>query len=274
MATTSRSTAPGKNPQFKPLARQKDEGNLAWGERAARDVAQLDPRKWSYMVLLGGSDTLAFRLRVAQSHLRPDMLPSFWSDALLVELHGPSLKDAVAINVPLAQPSGPNYPPHNNGIVETPLSDFDNCEIYPNIAIAALPIPQDKMRARIERFRSGRSALDSLEHVLRWLAFSWGVARTGNPLHENFGLPSACMIEIVCAAEDYELTPGLESRASCPEAIWASLLHWHEYYAKTGLKKVPYGRYATEHKFDILEAKNWPAAPSSQGTTRPARKKR
>ena len=259
MATTAFSGAEGANPEFLPFARtKKDEGNLSWGERAAIDVGQIDPQKWTYAVLLGGSDTLSFRLRVAQSHLRPDMLPSFWSEVLLVELHGTKLKDATAISVPLMQPSSVAYPPYDNGIVEMPLTVFDDPAVYPNIAIAALPIPQQKVRDRVERFRKGRSALDSLEHVLRWLAFAWGVARTGNPLHENFGLPSACMLEMVCAAEDYELTPGLESRASCPEAIWASLLYWHNYYAKTGSKQVPYGRYCTPHGFDILEPADRP----------------
>lgn len=253
MATTAFSAAAGANPTFTAFERKKDEGNLAWGERAARDVGRIDPAEWTYAVLLGGSDTLAFRLRVAQSHLRPDMLPSYWSEVLLVELHGAALQQATAICVPLMQPRGVAYPPYDNGLVELPLSDFDDPVLYPNIAIAALPIPQEKMRARVERYRKGRPALDSLEHVLRWLAFAWGVARTGNPLHENFGLPSACMLEMVCAAEDYELTPGLESRASCPEAIWASLLHWHEYYAQTGSKMVPFGHYCTAHEFSILE---------------------
>lgn len=254
MATTAFSSAEGANPDFQAFARTKeDEGNLAWGERAAIDVGQIDPQKWTYAVLLGGSDTLSFRLRVAQSHLRPDMLPSYWSEVLLVELKGSKLKDATAISVPLMQPWDGAYPPYDNGIVELPLTFFDDPVVFPNIAIAALPIPQQKMRERVERYRKGRSALDSLEHVLRWLAFAWGVARTGNPLHENFGLPSACMLEMVCAAEDYELTPGLESRASCPEAIWASLLYWHIYYAKTGSKQVPYGRYCTPHEFSILE---------------------
>ncbi|HSV60732.1 MAG TPA: hypothetical protein VLJ19_17680 [Variovorax sp.] len=275
MATTARSSAAGANPKFSAFARKKNEGNLAWGERAAKDVGRIDPAVWTYAVLLGGSDTLAFRLRVAQSHLRPDMLPSFWSEVLLVELHGPLLAQASAISVPLAQPRGPAYPPYDNGIVEMPLSDFDDPQIYPNIAIAALPIPQANMRARVERYRKGRSALDSLEHVLRWLAFAWGVARTGNPLHENFGLPSACMLEMVCAAENYELTPGLESRASCPEAIWASLLYWHEYYAKTGSKEVPFGRYSTQHSFEILEPpeRHAPAALSGKPSKRAAKDK-
>jgi hypothetical protein len=255
MVNQARSSAKKRNPDVTALERRPDEGNLAWGERAAAEmIGDSDPREHTYMVLLGGADTLAFRLRVAQSHLRSDMLPSLWSEALLVRLKGPTLRGSQAISVPLAQPGFPFFSPADNGVVEISLARFDDPERYPNIALFALPIPQARILARVELFKRARSSLDALEHVLRWLAFSWGVTRTGNPLHENMGLPSACMLEIVCAAEDFELTPGLESRTSCPEAIWASMLHWHEYYAATGEKKVPFGRFSRDHGYAIFDA--------------------
>jgi hypothetical protein len=39
------------------------------------------------------------------------------------------------------------------------------------------------------------------------------------------------MLDIVFGVVGYDLTPGLESRASCPEAIWQAAKWWHEYYA-------------------------------------------
>jgi len=254
MVNQARSTATKPNPDILPLKRNSGEGNLAWGERAAIEmIGETDALDHTYVALLGGADTLALRLRIAQSHLRSDMLPSLWSEALLVELTSRSLQGAQAILVPLAQPDGPRFAPAENGVLEAPLARFDDPLRYPNIALFALPIPQAKILARVERFRRSRTSLDALEHVLRWLAFCWGVAKAGNPLHDNIGLPSACMLEIVCAAQDFELTPGLESRTSCPEAIWASMLHWHEYYAKTGDRKVPFGRYSRDHTYPILE---------------------
>lgn len=61
----------------------------------------------------------------------------------------------------------------------------------------------------------------------------------------------------------FELTPGLESRASCPEAIWASALYWHDYFGKAGERKVPFGRYVIGHKYPIVEpnAATQPPAP-------------
>jgi len=40
-------------------------------------------KRGGIVVLLGGADLLHFRLRVAQSHVRADLLPSYWSHAAL-----------------------------------------------------------------------------------------------------------------------------------------------------------------------------------------------
>jgi hypothetical protein len=276
----AKSSVTSKNPVFTRLDRRGDEDNIAWGERAVADMSTEGPEKWTYIALLGGADTLSFRLRVAQSHLRSDMQPSYWSDAVLVELDsGKSpLDNAQAVSVPLAQPDAPRYAPEYNGVVRKPLREFADSALFPNIALIALPVAQARIIDRVRIFEHGRSTLDALEHVLRWLAFSWGVARTGNPLHENYGIPSACMLETVCAAERFDLTPGLESRASCPEAIWSAALYWHEFYKKTS-GRVPLGRFTTGHTYPILESPDKPVGPkdaepppSSERTRRANRK--
>ena len=264
-------TAVEPNPDFVEQPRNKGEDNLTWGSRAVAAMSTAGPKEWTYLALLGGNDTMAFRLRVAQSVLRRDMLPSFWSDAVLVELKSDSLRNAEATHVPLVQPGGAVYAPYDNGVVSCPLERFKDEAIYPNIALIALPVPQSRIMERVKAFKRSRSTLDALEHVLRWLAFCWGVARTSNPLNENYGIPSACMLETVCAAEDYDLTPGLESRASCPEAIWSAATYWRAYYAKTSGDngKVPCGRFSTDHTYSILEPEDRSVrAPRRPGRTR------
>ncbi|WP_076998212.1 hypothetical protein [Variovorax sp. KK3] len=249
-----------ENPELTALKRGDAEDNLAWGERAVAQMQTGDQTQWTYVVLLGGDDMMAFRLRLAQSHLRRDMLPSFWSDAMLVKLVRPSLKGATAIHVPLIQPGPPAFSTKVNGVVEVPIGRFKDATRFPNIAVIALPTPQAQILERIEDFKRSRSTLDALEHVIRWLAFSWGAARTPNPLHENYGIPSACMLEIACAAAQFDLTPGLESRASCPEAIWAAARHWQDYYKKTTEgNRFPQGRYWTPHRYPIFEPDAPPA---------------
>lgn len=252
MVMQVRALGQDKNRKFTSLAREASETNTQWGARAVAEMSSGGPDQWTYIALLGGSDSMAFRLRVAQSHLRRDMLPSFWSEAVLVALEGESLDGARAIHVPLMQPEGPEFATRTNGVVERPLTDFDDPRRYPNIALIALPIPQADLLARVEAFKRSRSTLDALEHILRWLAFAWGAARTPNPLHDNYGLPSACMLETICAAEKLDLTPGLESRASCPEAIWVAARYWQNYY-KQFLGSEPVGRYWAPHLYPIEE---------------------
>ena len=252
MVRQARSVSSKQNPQFKPLERKQTESNTQWGTRAVAQMKTGGSTNWTYVVLLGGDDSMAFRLRVAQSHLRRDMLPSYWSHSILVELAGDSVANALAIHVPLIQPGGPQFATRTNGVVVQPLSDFDDPQRYPNIALIALPVAQAEILERVESFRKSRSTLDALEHVLRWLAFAWGAARTPNPLHENYGLPTACMLETVCAAANFDLTPGLEARASCPEAIWVAALYWQDYFKQFN-GHAPTGRYFTPHRYPIEE---------------------
>lgn len=250
-----RSKTDERNEALTRQVRIEGEDNLQWSMRAVEDMGTSGSDAWSYVTLLGGSDTMSFRLRVAQSHLRRDMLPSYWSDTLLLRLNGPDVTRARAIHVPLFQPGDAQMATRTNGVVERPLKDFADHSRWPNIAIIALPLPQNVLLEKIEMFQRSRGTLDALEHVLKWLAFSWGVARTPNPLTDGVGLPSACMLETACAAAGFDLTPGLESRASCPEAIWVAALHWYEYFEEfTGQR--PSGRYFTPHRFPIHDERH------------------
>ncbi|MEJ7812076.1 MAG: hypothetical protein WKG32_16810 [Gemmatimonadaceae bacterium] len=55
------------------------------------------------------------------------------------------------------------------------------------------------------------------------------------------------MIEVVLSAANYDVMPGLESRASCPEAIWQAAKWWHEYYEEEN-KEGPEGVWTVEDK--------------------------
>ncbi|GAA5166299.1 hypothetical protein [Viridibacterium curvum] len=252
MVKQTRSKSAVSNPAMLELERGPSQNNLEWGEQAVYEMGTGDDKNWTYVVLLGGSDTMSFRLRVAQSHIRNDMLPSYWSESILVELKGASVSKANAIHVPLLQPEGPEFPTRSNGVRVRSLRDYADPQRYPNIAVIALPVAQAEILKRVEAFRNSKSTLDALEHVLRWLAFCWGAAATPNPLHDNYGFPSACMLETVFAAANLDLTPGLEARASCPEAIWVAARFWQDYF-EAFRGAVPQGRYWTPHAYAITE---------------------
>ena len=104
----------------------------------------------------------------------------------------------------------------------------------------------------VDKVRSQRSVIDLPSLMLPWLGYIWGAGQIGNPLLQGQGLPGAAFVETVYAMAGVELTPGLASSGSCPEAIWQSVKWWHEFYAQTassgggahGLTTVPSGAYA------------------------------
>jgi hypothetical protein len=82
--------------------------------------------------------------------------------------------------------------------------------------------------------------------VTRWLPYVWGAGRAVNPLLDGLGLPSAVMAETVIGAAGFELTPGIASSASCPEALWQAARWWHEYQGRE--ERTPLtGAYLSEH---------------------------
>jgi hypothetical protein len=64
---------------------------------------------------------------------------------------------------------------------------------------------------------------------------------------DGLGMPSAAMVETVTGAAGFDLTPGLESRASCPEAIWQSARWWHEYHAENKEGPITGAFYTAHH---------------------------
>jgi hypothetical protein len=79
--------------------------------------------------------------------------------------------------------------------------------------------------------------------ILAWLGYIWGAGQQGNPLLNGMGVPSAAFVETAYGITGVELTPGLTSAASCPEAIWQSSKWWHLYYAEPrGIKNRTHAR--------------------------------
>jgi hypothetical protein len=51
---------------------------------------------------------------------------------------------------------------------------------------------------------------------------------------------------MVLGAAGFELTPGIASSATCPEAIWQAARWWHEYQGREDLTPLS-GVYTAEH---------------------------
>lgn len=223
MISIRSSNATEASPHFQEVKRKSRETNNSWLART-----EASRKHETHIVLIGGRSASHLRARVAQSHARDDMTPSHWSHVLLAL--DPALQRA--FHVPLCGPGHTEFPPATNGVQEVALKEYNDPKAYPNIAVISVPAAREAVQPVLERFMRERAAMDAVELLILWLAFIWGVGKAGNPLLDGQGLPSAAMAEYVLGAVGLDLTPGLGSRSSCPEAIWQSAKWWHKYHAR------------------------------------------
>ncbi len=239
------SPASAPNPQLVSQPRSRNQTNLAWLQLALKAKGERAGGS-PLLVLLGGTDPVSFRLRVAQSHARHDLTPSSWSHVVLVEPPGGELASATAWEISLDPAGGFGYPPSTNGVQRADLRRYDEAGRFPNIAVLYVPVELAPVREALQRFMRQRAAMDTVELVTRWLPFVWGSGRTTNPLLEGSGLPSAAMAELVLGSAGFELSPGIASSSSCPESIWQAARWWHEYQGREDRTPLT-GAYTAEH---------------------------
>lgn len=237
------------------LPRIKRESNLDWLPRAYENFALEDISQWSFVVLAGGKDVASFRIRVAQSHLRGDMLPSYWSDCALLKVDNGNFASASFFNLPLFQPANASYAPTRNGLIELPLQKLPAQKDFPNLALLAIPVAQEKILRALADYQKARVSYDAVENILPWLAFVWGAGNAANPLMQQIGFPSAMMLNQLYANEGFDLAPGVNANLSAPEVFWSGVKHWQDYYRKTqsnGL--LPKARFVIDHAYEIDES--------------------
>jgi hypothetical protein len=213
------------NAQLKELPARGGEGNVAWLRRTGiRDG----------VLLVGGSSVIEFRIRVAQSRFRQDLLPSFWSMAgLLTGSRVHTVADLRRLE----------RVPEDNGVQRISLRELDDPRTYPNLAILQFAERHRPVQDAIQRIHEQRGIIDIPALIVPWLGFLWGVGAHNNPLVEGKGLPSAILIETAFGMAGVDLTPGLSSMATCPEAIWQAAKWWTSYYTEAA-RDVPTGAVA------------------------------
>jgi hypothetical protein len=201
------------------------ETNLAWIQRWRADSAAFFGA--GDVIMLGGSSLTDFRIRIAQSHARHDLTPSYWSVVGIVDAND------MVLTAPLWPLIEPERVPLSNGIQALPLSTFDDQAAWPNIAVIRFPGTQLDPVECVARLRRQRSIIDIPTLILPWLGFVWGAGSAGNPLLNGFGLPSAVLVETAFGIAEVELTPGLAAASSCPEAIYQAAKWWTGFYTTT-----------------------------------------
>jgi hypothetical protein len=211
------SGARAPNRQVREAKPKRGEGNVAWLRRSELSQGVL---------LIGGTDLADFRLRVAQSRLRSDLTPSHWSAACLIS-------GSDVITVALDDIGDPGDFAARNGVTRLPLDRYDDPLEFPNVCVLLFSSTFQPVLDALDDIVAGRAVLDVPALTAAWLAAIWGVSDLDQPLREGRGIPSAALVELSHAIAGIELTPGLESTSSCPDAIWQSARWWTDYYRET-----------------------------------------
>ena len=217
MLAIRHSQATRSNEALQQVRPRQRESNRAWLRRVGAT---------SGILLLGGNSLTHFRIRVAQSHVRHDLLPSFWSFVGILE------DNQTFASVPFNWSADAAEVPRINGVQSCRLADYDDPLRFPNIAVLQFTDDVRPIHEHIERVKVQRSVLDRPTLMLPWLGYLWSAGPAGNPLLAGHGLPSAAFVETVYGLARIELAPGLSSAASCPEAIWAAAKWWHPFYGQ------------------------------------------
>jgi hypothetical protein len=282
MVLNSYSSTSVANPDLRADEPKRSGGNKKW----LAEVGDGDG-----VILIGGTSLADFRVRVAQSSLRGDMLPSFWSQA------GILLGGGMFASVPLDLDARSTEPatrrnddvsaiPRMNAVRLCSLDEIDSPRRFPNLAVIRFAEAHDNVRDHIKRIGGdhekgtpgNRAIVDLPAMMLPWLAFIWGTTGSSNPLLHGMGLPSSAFVETVFAMAGFELTPGLSSASSCPEAIWQAAKWWTEFYESAAasdamakktdaIAMVPKGAYIIRQASAAVE---WPeATKKSSGSPSP-----
>jgi hypothetical protein len=272
MIASRRSSATAPNTALEKQTRQ--------GRSIAKLMTDANLQPDGTLLLVGGTDLIHFRLRVAQSHLRQDLTPSSWSHVGILR-EGPG--GLSVSEVALDPPSGFADMPRSNGIQTAPLTRYDDARRFPNVALLRFPLGDGQIAEGIARVRDERGLLDLGALILPWLAFVWGVGLPANPLLSSTGIPSAVFTEAVFGALRQELTPGLATRSSCPEAIWQSARYWYPYYTlaaadpetrtatSTTRGRTPHGVFVVEQDYAAILPAEEPRATTPAPAAKPTR---
>ncbi len=179
------------------------------------------------VLLLGGTSIVDFRMRVAQSELRQDLLPSFWSTCGLL------IDGKVLMTARVDAISNSSARVERNGLESVTLdasSRYGDPALYPNIAILQFTDDHAAIKEHVARIGQERNIVDLLAQIVAWLGYCWAVGGSSNPLMHGHGIPSATLVERAHGLAGIDLSPGLPSASSCPEAIWQAARWWYKAY--------------------------------------------
>jgi hypothetical protein len=190
------------------------------------------------LLLLGGADRASVRLRAAQSVVRFDQRPSYFSHVALIASWGDRLDDALGLEATWNPEDPARFAPERNGITAFRLKRYLDARCWPNLAVASLRFDDDApdnatpgvtprreaLREALRNPNNDRLRYPIWDQLRAWAPYRFGPALT-NPLLQGQAMPAATFATYVYGHAGIDLVPVADTPNACPEHIWASLLH-------------------------------------------------
>jgi hypothetical protein len=201
---------------------------------AARDGSEAG--SLGAIVLLGQRDLPGVALRRAQSVLRWDLRPSYWSHVMVIVGEGDDVAAVPTREVTIHSRSGVLAEPANNAVVPAHLGLFTDPERDANVALITVGMSSGEAKSVVSR-AVDEPNLDRLRYDLWdtlgvWQAYLWSRQIPVSPLREGYPMFSSAFVEYCYEAIRIDLSPGASERNGSPEHLWNTAMWWHEQLAE------------------------------------------
>ncbi|MGE0473264.1 MAG: hypothetical protein AB7P17_06490 [Nitrospirales bacterium] len=184
--------------------------------------------------LVGSRDLPGHTLRMAQSMLRWDLRPSYWSHVFVVVQPVSSrraLRSLPILEIPLHPRNGIFPKPECNGINEGMLGAYENKDIDANVGLFAVSMSDEearKLKKRAMNWNLDRVRYNFWDMLGAWQSYLWSQGAKRNPLREGIPIAASSYIEFIFEGLGLGVTPGTSERNSAPEHLWNAACWWHK----------------------------------------------
>ncbi|MDN5843079.1 MAG: hypothetical protein L0H54_06500 [Alcaligenaceae bacterium] len=238
-----RSVADQKNPNLGNWSKWgRGCSNSTFFTEALDTMRELGVGEGAYAIgLVGSCDLPGICLRRAQSVLRDDQRPSYWSHAFIVTepWDGKSRIGRLPIvEVPFFARNGQFPEPARNAVIHNTLTHYLDRRVDPNVALFTVaksvrgklkPLDQaqhEVLRKAIAEPNLDRARYDLWAGLGVWQQYFWSGEQLPNPTLAGQPIPSTSLIEMLYEQIGVDLTPAASERNSAPEHLWTSMRWW------------------------------------------------
>ncbi len=192
------------------------------------------PEDTLYVGLVGGHDPASISVRWAQSFLRFDRRPSYFSNIFIFTGRGDAILECRVVG---ADPTRPE----TQGIMRDRARRYRDPKAWPNKALVGFRFvqtegglaPAARLRTVLDAARNEkaiRERYDLWRMIASWQPYLFEPQRVSNPLVEKSAHPGAAYVRWALSMAGVEGAPGALDEFDAPEHFWAAANYWYDTY--------------------------------------------